>query len=260
MDEQETITGIIREIRAEANAIEESARVSLKTGESWLGRPYTESDFESALDLAETKRKEADQLEAALRRELSKICPKSGGDFGQFGDAAKLREALKHIKDRLPHMLQYMRVHWEDASAGGYFDELMLVINAALAAPPRNCDKYATADEALKAQEQMFNDSNFANGECKLGCPECDNPRVGCKIAWLFAPATEKEEETMDNKRVFYGALSSLPMSNTSTFSGIPCELMRPDTSRKRKERRARARELTRLRQVELARKEGGAK
>ena len=66
-------------------------------------------------------------------------------------------------------------------------------IKAALAEPPRNCDKYATADEALKAQEQMFNDSNFANGECKLGCPECDNPRVGCKIAWLFAPATEKE-------------------------------------------------------------------
>ena len=109
------------------------------------------------------------------------------------GDAAKLREALKHIKDRLPHMLQYMRVHWEDANAGGYFDELMLVIDAALAAPPRNCDRYATADEALKAQEQMFNDSNFANGECKLGCPECDNPRVGCKIAWLFALATEQE-------------------------------------------------------------------
>ena len=48
------------------------------------------------------------------------------------GEVAKLREALKHIKDRLPHMLQYMRVHWEDASAGGYFDELMLVIDAAL--------------------------------------------------------------------------------------------------------------------------------
>ena len=51
----------------------------------------------------------------------------------EHGDCAKLREALKHIKDRLPHMLQYMRVHWEDASAGGYFDELMLVIDAALA-------------------------------------------------------------------------------------------------------------------------------
>ena len=65
-------------------------------------------------------------------RELSKNVSKNGADFGQLGDAAKLREALKHINDRLPHMLQYMRIHWEDANAGGYFDELMLVIDAAL--------------------------------------------------------------------------------------------------------------------------------
>jgi hypothetical protein len=66
--------------------------------------------------------------------------------------------------------------------------------------PRRNCDRFATVDEALKAQEQMFNNSNFANGECKLGCPECDNPRVGCKIAWLFAPATEKEGANYGNE------------------------------------------------------------
>ena len=111
----------------------------------------------------------------------------------QFGNAAKMREALEFC---VKGMCGFCRM---DAEARGMTTECvngceaLRKAKAALAAPPRNCDKYATADEALKAQEQMFNDSNFANGECKLGCPECDNPRVGCKIAWLFAPATEQE-------------------------------------------------------------------
>ena len=89
----------------------------------------------------------ADRLDAAHRREIServtravKNTAKIIDEQKRVGDAAELRKALKHIKDRLPHMLQYMRVHWEDASAGGYFDELMLVIDAALAEPARNCD------------------------------------------------------------------------------------------------------------------------
>lgn len=127
----------------------------------------------------------ANRLEAAHRRER--------------GDCAKLREALEAI------ISGYENADLCDMNYGEWCHEpanpcvnvsLCKAIHesrVALAARPRNCDKYATADEALKAQEQMFNDSNFANGECKLGCPECDNPRVGCKIAWLFAPATEKE-------------------------------------------------------------------
>lgn len=99
----------------------------------------------------------------------------------------KMREALVKAQTAL------VICEWPDGTRMEGVAELLRQIDAALAAPPRNCDKYATADEALKAQEQMFNNSNFANGECKLGCPECDNPRVGCKIAWLFAPATDKE-------------------------------------------------------------------
>ena len=120
----------------------------------------------------------ADRLEAARKRER--------------GDCAKLREALKHIKDRLPHMLQYMRVHWEDASAGGYFDELMLVIDAALDDPPRNCDRFATLDEAREAHEAICE----KYGVCRIGCPlnnEEHYSAFDCFEAWLFAPATEKE-------------------------------------------------------------------
>ena len=68
-DTNKTVTDVIRDIRSEADYIEKSARGSLKAGENLAGTPFTESDLESALDLAETKRKEADSLEVALKRE-----------------------------------------------------------------------------------------------------------------------------------------------------------------------------------------------
>ena len=68
-----TISDIIAAKRREADSIEASARGSFKAGEDWDERPFTESDLESALDLAETKRKEADRLEAALRRDCASI-------------------------------------------------------------------------------------------------------------------------------------------------------------------------------------------
>ena len=110
------------------------------------------------------------------------------------GDCAKLREALKHIKDRLPHMLQYMRVHWEDASAGGYFDELMLVIDAALAEPVKNCEvgtvkeQYARFRKFCKKDSM---DSPEATAYCAYECP-CGNS-YDCKLAWAQLPYVEKE-------------------------------------------------------------------
>ena len=117
----------------------------------------------------------ATRLDAAHRRER--------------GDCAKLREALKHIKDRLPHMLQYMRVHWEDASAGGYFDELMLVTDAALNAPPRNCD-VGTAQEQIKRWQAFC---NRYDDDC-TGCP-CEAADTwdytGCFAKWAQMPYEE---------------------------------------------------------------------
>ena len=121
----------------------------------------------------------SDRLEAAHKRER--------------GDCAKLREVVKHIKDRLPHMLQYMRVHWEDASAGGYFDELMLAIDAALAAPPRNCDRFANAVEAMAELKRVHSYCAKENRRCLEDCPDCG--KEWCSLAWLFALATESEAQ-----------------------------------------------------------------
>ena len=47
------------------------------------------------IDALATLKSYADRLEAAHRRELSKMRPKTRGDFGQFGNVAALREALE---------------------------------------------------------------------------------------------------------------------------------------------------------------------
>ena len=65
------------------------------------------------------------------------------------GNATVMREALENVRFYLPHFLQYMRIHYEDAEAGGYYEKILEVVNAALSAPPMNCDKYTLA-EALR--------------------------------------------------------------------------------------------------------------
>ena len=97
------------------------------------------------------------------------------------GNAAALMVAMKEIRDRA-----VAGVH--SGSVDCY--EIIEIAEKAMAAPPRNCDKYATADEALKAQQAAFEESNFENGECKLGCPGCDDFPIKCEVRWLFA--TEK--------------------------------------------------------------------
>ena len=65
-----------------------------------------------------------------------------------IGNAAAMREALDDVMHLLPHMLQYMRVHWEDANAGGYYKKIESGVKAALSAPPRNCDRFANEIDA----------------------------------------------------------------------------------------------------------------
>ena len=53
----------------------------------------------------------AGRLEAAHKRELSKNASKNGGDFGQLGDAAKLREALVKCRE--------IALQWQADEAAG---------------------------------------------------------------------------------------------------------------------------------------------
>lgn len=58
------------------------------------------------------------------------------------------------------------------------------------ATPRRNCDRFATVDEARKTHEAICE----KYGKCHNGCPlnnEEHYSAFDCFEAWLFAPATE---------------------------------------------------------------------
>ena len=188
-----------------------------------------------ATDPAETKRKEADRLEAALKRDTLQLRreiehlkdernkapvrererlrkngfviepqerlltkPADNVNSGaasdsrdNSGDAAKLREALAPF----PSLCDWLVVN---ASKLGIPDMVAKLrkrgdkARAALAAPPRNCDRFASVDEARKAHEAICE----KYGKCHHGCPlnnEEHYSAFDCFEAWLFAPATAKE-------------------------------------------------------------------
>ena len=107
-------------------------------------------------DVNEILQYHADRIDAAHKREAS-------------GNTAALREALKPVKRYLD----------------GYtvnILELRRTVDAALTAPTRNCDRFASAEEAWDAYDAWV-ESYREKGET-----EPFN-----EFGWLFAPATEKE-------------------------------------------------------------------
>ena len=93
------------------------------------------------------------------------------------GDCAKLREALEYMFILIDgrHLVLECKTTEEISGVQGKLAEA----RAALAAPPRNCDRFATADEAFHAWN---NTADTPSGGAYVGL-----------IDWLFAPATEKE-------------------------------------------------------------------
>lgn len=141
----------------------------------------------------------ADRIEAASKREREnaaktammakcEICAKIGPAV--VGNAAALRDAL-----------EAMVAFW-DIHGGAYSVRVFPVRDnpeeveaervsvmargkAALAAPPRNCDRFATLKDA---QEAFF--------PCHLPC--YTQTRVGAFLDWLFAPAAPKGGDHAD--------------------------------------------------------------
>lgn len=118
-------------------------------------------------------RRIADRLEAAHRREAREAVTGSN----QLGDAAKLREALEEARKVIKPM------YWAK--------ETLPIIDAALAAPPRNCEMFSTVDEVYKAWDDYLKKHPELPPSCKTS---------GSIIPWLFAPATEKEGGNDGNK------------------------------------------------------------
>lgn len=92
----------------------------------------------------------------------------------EVSNVKAMREALENIvKVGYPHNFQHEAPH-----ISGYCYDITEAITKcfeALAASPRNCDRYSH-DEALS-----------------VWAAEKENGKNGCFDEWLYAPATEKE-------------------------------------------------------------------
>ena len=108
-----------------------------------------------------------DRIEAAHRRES--------------GNAAAMREAL----ELAVYYSEYIVDHLPDEFVGEIHaaSEILEKCDAALASPARNCDRFATADEARKAWEAETRGQHWAVELREVAYPE-----------WLFMTAREGAE------------------------------------------------------------------
>jgi hypothetical protein len=93
-------------------------------------------------------------------------------------NAAAKRKAL----EALSAWAKTVKDNPKDKTATECAEFVETAVDAALAAPPRNCDRYSH-DEALK-----------------VWMAEKENERNGCFDEWLFAPATEQKGENDEQK------------------------------------------------------------
>ena len=122
----------------------------------------------------------ADRIEEAARREMSKIASKDGADFGQLGNAAKMREALILVQKKINYLIGSLTV---PNSLVANRMEINGIINAALSAPPRNCD-VGTAEEQMKRQHDTMCNTTKA-------CPDSDWSCRKCFAEWAQMPYEE---------------------------------------------------------------------
>ena len=135
-------------------------------------------------------------------REVAKMIPHEEVDVSKMetttptrekssavGNAAAMREALENVRFYLPHFLQYMWLHCEDAEAGGYYEKILEVVNAALSVPPRNCD-VGTAEEQY-ARVRAFCKIHHKVGLKCVDCPVNGVLPKNCALIWSQMPYDE---------------------------------------------------------------------
>ena len=100
---------------------------------------------------AGTLRKLAERIEAAVVKEQSKRSQR------EIGNAAKMREALEGVRDWLVVHNAYVDTERE-----------IVKLNAALAEPPRNCDRFKSEYDYDKLHEAFVKHCDSCN--CPMGC------------------------------------------------------------------------------------------
>ena len=107
-------------------------------------------------------------------------------DCNRLGNAAKMREAFAKISD----YAKAAACHTEDSHLLGYLKQIERWSEAALSAPPRNCD-VGTVEEQVE-RFQWFCDTRPCDG-CTL--KNKVNETLDCAIHWAQMPYEEGDNE-----------------------------------------------------------------
>ena len=158
--ENETVDDIVKEKRDTADEAE------LKGKNTFL------------FDLAKMLREEANRIEAASKRECEATREKSS----QVGNAAKMREAVETISKC-------------DISKEEDCYTLYRVCEAALAAPPRNCDMFENTKKAYSRFRK------FCRGHFCVDCQyrKCKKSSI-CFGVWLLDDWLDNDRELVNRK------------------------------------------------------------
>ncbi len=224
-NKQETIADIIAEKRNRANEIERDVAAKMANGEM-VSDQY-------AREVITGLRKEADRIEAAAKREEEQaVQPQTNWNLKDAfafantlanhgwtrdanadaassciyalcrmlkdgGNAAAMREALKTLLNLAYEVQDANSEYGPKTSVPTQF--IIDVAMAAIAAPPRNYDRFKTRKEARNYFDDFVCLRSNGSGaiDCK-GCPldSIDSPhRADCREAWLFAEAKEGDEK-----------------------------------------------------------------
>ncbi len=152
-------------------------------------KKYADPHVESAgFDMAGDAVSALGEISEAWKRESVTNCH-------WLGNAAKLREALAALLAWCEAhagacAIRVAPVPDDEAAVWAERDRAMEIARAALAAPARNCDRFATAEDAYKAfSSYCFN--RPSEGKC-VGCPIVgEGGKSNCFGAWLMAAAQE---------------------------------------------------------------------
>ena len=123
---------------------------------AWLRRPI---EGENAY-LTLWRNEIADRIEAAEKHSVT--------NCNRLGNAAKMREALETIAE----YAKAAECHTEDAHLLGYLNQIERWVEAALSAPPRNCD-VGTPEEQSKRHREWCRQARWV-----FGC-------IRCMAEWL---------------------------------------------------------------------------
>ena len=122
--------------------------------------------------------------------EIVGIIDEAVTDSHTINNAAAMREALVAAKSKAVYI---SRNYTTPNSLTANLMKLIAILNAALSAPARNCDLYATYAEAAEAHKE------YATAYIMRASNKFDFPMEFDE--WLFAPAAERKGEKDDCAR-----------------------------------------------------------